>query len=242
MPCWRRIRLLMLLDQYLENLQETNRLKGRKYKRSVWIRELFRQPGDFDIFVNDLRATDREYHFHYTRMSKERFDHLLTLISPKITKQDTHLRPAKPASEKLYMTLQFLADGRSQIGLSTSYRMGRSTVSEAISETCDAIYEALSPAYMQHPTTAQQWKAVAAQFEDKWNMPHCIGAVDGKHVRIEKPANTGSTDRNYKGYFSLNLFAICDANYNFLLFGVDGGISDTVFLNSSKFQQLNLYF
>ena len=117
MPCWRRTRLLMLLDQYLENLQETNRLKGRKYKRSVWIRELFRQPGDFDILVNDLRATDREYHFHYTRMSKERFDHLLTLIFPKITKQDTHLRPAKPASEKLYMTLQFLADGRSQIGL-----------------------------------------------------------------------------------------------------------------------------
>ena len=69
MPCWRRTRLLMLLDQYLENLQETNRLKGRKYKRSVWIRELFRQPGDFDILVNDLRATDREYHFHYTRMS-----------------------------------------------------------------------------------------------------------------------------------------------------------------------------
>ena len=77
-----------MLDQYLENLQETNRLKGRKYKRSVWIRELFRQPGDFDILVNDLRATDREYHFHYTRMSKECFDHLLTLISPKITKQD----------------------------------------------------------------------------------------------------------------------------------------------------------
>ena len=79
-------------------------------------------------------------------------------------------------------------------------------------------------------------------------MPHCIGAVDGKHVRIEKPANTGSTDRNYKGYFSLNLFAICDANYNFLLFDVggDGGTSDTAILNSSelghKLQDPDNYF
>ena len=51
-------------------------------------------------------------------------------------------------------------------------------------------------------------------------MPHIIGAVDGKHVRIKCPKNTGSLYYNYKWFFSLVLQAISDANYGFALFDV----------------------
>lgn len=54
---------------------------------------------------------------------------------------------------------------------------------------------------------------VAEDFEEMWNMPHCIGAMDGKHVNIECVDNSGSLDHNYKKQFSKSMLAICGASY-----------------------------
>lgn len=54
---------------------------------------------------------------------------------------------------------------------------------------------------------------VAEDFEELWNMPHCIGAMDGKHINIECTDNSGSLDHNYKKVFSKSMLAISDANY-----------------------------
>ena len=76
-------------------------------------------------------------------MSPERFEHLLQLIGPKITKEDTRFRKSIPAGERLALTLRFLASGDSQKSLSFSYRMGTTTVSNIIKETCIALHEVL---------------------------------------------------------------------------------------------------
>ena len=47
-------------------------------------------------------------------------------------------------------------------------------------------------------------------------MPHCIGAIDGKQVKLQKPTNSGSLFDNYKKCFSLSFLALADTRYQFL--------------------------
>lgn len=81
-----------------------------------------------------------------------------------------------------------------------------------------------------------------------WHFPNCGGAIDGKHVSIVKPAEEGSYYFNYKGYHSVVLLAMVDANLNFIMVDVgcngrvsDGGvIEETTFYNKLKYGELDL--
>ena len=125
-------------------------------------------------------------------MSPDRFDHLLGLVTPLITKKDARFRKAIPACERLALTLRFLATGESQISLSFQFKIGRATVSKFLAETSVAISKVSFEEYMDAPSTLEECKHIADSFEDIWNMPHVIGAIDGKHIRLKCPKNTGS--------------------------------------------------
>jgi hypothetical protein len=36
----------------------------------------------------------------------------------------------------------------------------------------------------QIPQTTDDWLSVSEKFHKRWNYPHCLGAIDGKHVVI----------------------------------------------------------
>lgn len=72
------------------------------------------------------------------------------------------------------------------------------------------------------PTTNEGWLEVAGDFEARWNLPHCLGAYDRKHIRIQKPNKSGSLYFNYKQFFSVVLMALVDSKYQFLWIDVGG--------------------
>lgn len=102
------------------------------------------------------------------------------------------MRKAITPEERLALTLRFLATGNSQQSLSFSFRIGKATVSRIMAETCDTIYEVLKDAYLSVPKTKDDWLKISQDFEEKWNMPHTVGCIDGKHIRIECPKLTGT--------------------------------------------------
>ena len=89
------------------------------------------------------RENDNFTFFKYTRMSPERFDHLLSLIQPKIEKE-YKVRPPISVEERLAATLRYLASGDSKQSVSYQYKMGKSTIKGIIDEVCDAICESIA--------------------------------------------------------------------------------------------------
>nr|CAI5842890.1 unnamed protein product [Callosobruchus analis] len=128
---------------------------------------------------------------------------------------------------RLAITLRFLATGDSYKSLMYLFQVSYSTISLIVPEVCEAISSVLKD-YIKVPKDALEWKDVARNFEIKWNFPHCIGAIDGKHVQIICPANTGTEYFNYKKTFSIVLMAIVDGNYCFqyVHIGCQGRMSD----------------
>ena len=119
--------------------------------------------------------------------------------------------------------------------------MGVTTVSKLVPEVCDAMWETMRETFLKVPKTAEEWKVVASHFNEKWNFPHCVGAVDGKHIVIKSPINSGSLYYNYKSTFSVVLMALVNACNRFLCvdIGAYGRQSDAgAFANSEMGQAL----
>ena len=132
----------------------------------------------------------------------------------------------------------FLATGDSYTGLSARFRLGKKTVHEIINDTCKAIWTVLQPEVMPKPTR-NDWIKIERGFRLRWHFPNCIGALDGKHMAIISPPASGSLFYNYKGYYSLVLMALVDANYRFVYVNIGeyGSNSDSNVFQFSKFGQ-----
>lgn len=78
--------------------------------------------------------------------------------------------------------------------------------------------------------------SVDFRFYDKWDFPNCLGCIDGKHVTVQKPDNTGSEFFNYKQRTSIVLMAVCDADYKFTIIdvGQSGSNNDAGIWGHSK--------
>lgn len=122
-----------------------------------------------------------------------------------------------------------------------AFRVGKSTASAIVKGVCQAIWTCLAPTEIPD-FSEERWLDIAASFEKFANFPHCIGAIDGKHIRIVQPSHSGSMFYNYKGYFSIVLLGMCDADYKFTYVdvGAYGKSSDSgIFKNSSLYEKLN---
>ncbi|GFQ89177.1 DDE Tnp4 domain-containing protein [Trichonephila clavata] len=122
--------------------------------------------------------------------------------------------------------------------LSYSFRIGRSTTSTIIRETCEAISSSLQPIVLAKPDR-NIWLDIAEGYHEQWQFPNCLGAIDGKHVLMQAPPKSGSRFHNYKGTFSIILLACVDANYKFVLvdIGAEGHNSDGGVFKNSIFGQ-----
>lgn len=75
-----------------------------------------------------------------------------------------------------------------------------STVSTIVPEVAKAIWEGLVHQYMPVPQE-EDWHMIAQYLNERWYFPNCLWAIDGKHVIIQAPPNSGSLFYSYKGIY-----------------------------------------
>ena len=56
------------------------------------------------------------------------------------------------------------------------------------------------------PTDPEDWKKIEQRFRNRWNLPHAVGALDGKHIAIKKPKKVGQRIFQLQGLFLSGTF------------------------------------
>ena len=95
--------MLMLLDG-----EEKPRIKRRN--RPVWVRGWLarrQEIGAVHGIVRELATEDPSAFMEYLRMDEDHFNHLVSLVSPLIKKEDTCMREAISPAERVALTLRF---------------------------------------------------------------------------------------------------------------------------------------
>ena len=73
--------------------------------------------------------------------------------------------------------------------LQWGFRLAPNTISDVGGEVCQAIVEAYWEEFIVTLSTEAQWRAIADAFCQRWNFHHDLGAIDEKHVAIQKPSH-----------------------------------------------------
>eukprot|EP00745_Piridium_sociabile_P015080 TRINITY_DN22260_c0_g1_i7.p1 TRINITY_DN22260_c0_g1~~TRINITY_DN22260_c0_g1_i7.p1 ORF type:complete len:464 (-),score=118.83 TRINITY_DN22260_c0_g1_i7:187-1578(-) len=246
----RRLVGLVLLQNHHDFFFHQRRFQeeGRRRRRkALWVHnylteERRRESSHYYTLLNVHRLDlEQDVFRNYTRLPLPLFLEILDKVRPSLTRQDTNMRRALEPGLKLAVTLRYLATGDNYRSLSYAFCVGITTISHFLPGVCRALSDAYAEEAFPAEWSEQLWRDNAEKFKTRWNMPHAMGALDGKHVAIKKPKNSGSLYHNYKGFFSIPMLALVDADYKFLWaeLGAVGHMSDAqIFLQSDLYRDL----
>ena len=217
--------------------------RRRRRPRSCWVRDWLLERdrlGAYSTLFEELKVSDQFSFHNLVRMTVPQFYEILHRLEHRIKKQDTRWRRALSPGLKLAVSIRYYASGDTYKSLQYLFRVPHNSTSILVREVSEAIFNEYSPEVFSRPNTPDAWQAIAKHFETRWNFPHAIGALDGKHVAIRKPPKSGSLYYNYKGFFSIVMLALIDADYKFIWaeVGANGSSSDAQIFNDCELREV----
>ena len=89
------------------------------------------------------------------------------------------------------------------------------------------------------PTSRDDFKESMAKFGEEWQFPYAFAAVDGSHLPIKCPKGGAQAMKqyfNFKGFYSIVLMALVDAEYRFIWasVGAPGNTHDSTLMQSTE--------
>ena len=229
--CLLHIEAILLLVQKHEEVKRRERRKARSCRRFL------RNTGWWDL-VRDTYSPERFY--ETLRMSRATFNHILVRIHDKLLKKTVTEEPIPP-DFRLAITTYKLARGDYIYTIGEMCGLAKSTVFVIVTETCSAIINTLwdDTVKKYFPTSRDDFKESMAKFGEEWQFPYAFAAVDGSHLPIKCPkggAQAMNQYFNFKGFYSIVLMALVDAEYRFIWasVGAPGNTHDSTLMQSTE--------
>ena len=236
--------MVMLYWWQSERMKNTAAARRKKRaKRKWWVKpwrdsatELLTGEGS-QLFYDLLDQEEQEASAvsQYLGINSRLFYEILGRIEHRITKKDTNWRFAHTPRFKLIMALRFLRTGTTFSNMQYGMKASPQAIGQHVLEVCLAIWQEYFEETLKFPDR-KDWQKIIDGFENRWDLPNCFGAIDGKHVRIKKPNKAGSDFFNYKKFSSVVLMGLVDSQYKFIWvdIGYNGGSSDSQIWNISE--------
>lgn len=157
--------------------------------------------------------SDSEFKVRY-RFSKETVVCILRLISPNLEHVTMRSMPLSPM-DKLLVSLRFYATGSFQVVIGDVIHVHKSTVCRII-RLVSFWLASQRKHFINMPETNAETIETKNDFYEILNFPNVIGCIDCTHIRIQSPGGQNAElFRNRKGYYSINVQAVCNASLGF---------------------------
>lgn len=141
----------------------------------------------------------------------------------------------------ILILFRYLATGATYTEMYYVFRIGISTISGIVNDVCNQIWDTFQADYLKK-LEQEDWETVAEEFKRRAHFPMCLGAIDGKHIRVQNFPKSGSMFFNFKKFYSIVLLGIADSHYKFLFvdIGAYGKDCDSAILQATSFwEKLN---
>ena len=183
-----------------------------------------------------LFQMDEHTFYRHLRITHSQFDYITYLLKQQgLNEEHTGGPSSIPLRPKLALFLWYLANQNSFREMSDKFNMSQSSAHRCIVEVLSAFCN-MVPSFVSWPTICEK-TASSAAFNTKCGIQGITGAIDGCHIKIQRPHTRGGDYLNRKQYYSVVLQGIVDETGRFrdIFVGAPGKVHDARILRKSTF-------
>ena len=235
--------LFLFFEEMLGDLPQTERsedaailflVAGSYYERKGHARTKF--------FYENIVPLYNPEDFRMSRHTVSVLEHLLSVHNDIPQFADHGGRPPVVLRKQILLTLWVFGDPECLRSVADRFDVCRASAYRVYRRVCKAIVRHLMNEFIKFPT-GQKAQAVMEAFERKRGFPGILGAIDGTHIPIKAPNHNHEQYINRKGFFSVQLQIVCDADLLITdtFCGYPGSVHDArVFRNSPLYREVEV--
>ena len=183
----------MMQAQLVNQHEQERQAVAKRPARQWWVHAVNHMWEKKDYCNNLLRELKKEYwkgFYKIMQMYPNFFHYLGAWLMHRRQNRDTNWRKALPFGLQFGLNLHYLATNIDLIEVHSIWHFGYKTAGKVDVEA----YHAIINEFQDGVVKTREWEraTVSRHFKERWNLPHCLGALDANHYKISQAQDSAS--------------------------------------------------